>query len=275
MAKIYNPTINSYIKEFDGNRYLEIPAGETREFTRIEADFLLKKFEWLIEANDYVPTELRSDERSDIEIFKKYWRRFKNNIGLRRNKHGNKYIIIGSKKFEIPNSETRNALGYDISDFPEEERLLDELDVGPSVTNVFNARLIRLKANPNPVYIVFEFPRLEKRHVPDQATLNAIRREQNEVDTLDKKEFDEIPTGEPIRQKSEWDTKGYVQITNKQDLESNIFNINKSQLHFGTGDNIRNKGKGTLSPKEQWWMELRPIARLLAQPGPGFHSHRA
>ncbi|MBX3050734.1 MAG: 6-phosphofructokinase [Caldilineaceae bacterium] len=25
-------------------------------------------------------------------------------------------------------------------------------------------------------------------------------------------------------------------------------------------------------PKEQWWMELRPIAKLLAQPGPGFHS---
>jgi 6-phosphofructokinase 1 len=27
-------------------------------------------------------------------------------------------------------------------------------------------------------------------------------------------------------------------------------------------------------PKEQWWMELRPIAKLLAQPGPGFHSHQ-
>lgn len=27
----------------------------------------------------------------------------------------------------------------------------------------------------------------------------------------------------------------------------------------------------TQRPKEQWWMELRPIARLLAQPGPGFH----
>lgn len=24
-------------------------------------------------------------------------------------------------------------------------------------------------------------------------------------------------------------------------------------------------------PKNQWWMELRPIARMLAQPGPGFH----
>ncbi|MBI3958315.1 MAG: 6-phosphofructokinase [Chloroflexi bacterium] len=30
----------------------------------------------------------------------------------------------------------------------------------------------------------------------------------------------------------------------------------------------------TQRPKEQWWMELRPIARLLAQPGPGFHSHQ-
>ncbi len=29
----------------------------------------------------------------------------------------------------------------------------------------------------------------------------------------------------------------------------------------------------TQRPKEQWWMELRPIAKLLAQPGPGFHSH--
>ena len=27
-------------------------------------------------------------------------------------------------------------------------------------------------------------------------------------------------------------------------------------------------------PKNQWWMELRPIARLLAQPGPGFHTHQ-
>jgi 6-phosphofructokinase len=27
-------------------------------------------------------------------------------------------------------------------------------------------------------------------------------------------------------------------------------------------------------PKEQWWMELRPIARLLAQPGPGFNAER-
>ncbi len=25
-------------------------------------------------------------------------------------------------------------------------------------------------------------------------------------------------------------------------------------------------------PKEQWWMELRPIAKLLAQPGPGFYN---
>ena len=31
----------------------------------------------------------------------------------------------------------------------------------------------------------------------------------------------------------------------------------------------------TQRPKEQWWMQLRPIARLLAQPGPGFHSHLA
>ena len=23
-------------------------------------------------------------------------------------------------------------------------------------------------------------------------------------------------------------------------------------------------------PLEQWWMELRPLARMLAQPGPGF-----
>lgn len=28
----------------------------------------------------------------------------------------------------------------------------------------------------------------------------------------------------------------------------------------------------TQRPKEQWWMELRPIAKLLAQPGPGFHN---
>jgi len=26
-------------------------------------------------------------------------------------------------------------------------------------------------------------------------------------------------------------------------------------------------------PKEQWWMGLRPIARLMAQPEPGFHDH--
>ena len=27
-------------------------------------------------------------------------------------------------------------------------------------------------------------------------------------------------------------------------------------------------------PKEQWWMELRSIAKLLAQPGPGFHNQQ-
>jgi|GEM_PF-4062530 len=30
----------------------------------------------------------------------------------------------------------------------------------------------------------------------------------------------------------------------------------------------------TQRPKEQWWMELRPIAKLLAQPGPGFNAER-
>ncbi len=28
----------------------------------------------------------------------------------------------------------------------------------------------------------------------------------------------------------------------------------------------------TQRPKEQWWMGLRPIAKMLAQPGPGFHN---
>lgn len=30
--------------------------------------------------------------------------------------------------------------------------------------------------------------------------------------------------------------------------------------------------EATQRPKAQWWMELRPIARLLAQPGPAFHQ---
>jgi 6-phosphofructokinase 1 len=28
----------------------------------------------------------------------------------------------------------------------------------------------------------------------------------------------------------------------------------------------------TQRPKEQWWLELRPIARIMAQPGPGFEE---
>jgi hypothetical protein len=28
-------------------------------------------------------------------------------------------------------------------------------------------------------------------------------------------------------------------------------------------------------PKEEWWLDLRPIARVLAQPGPRFELPRA
>jgi 6-phosphofructokinase 1 len=41
------------------------------------------------------------------------------------------------------------------------------------------------------------------------------------------------------------------------------------QVHFTSLDNYpRMVDKELRRPKEQWWMELRPIARVLAQPGP-------
>lgn len=252
MAKIYNPTINSSISEKRGDKTLEIQAGGVVEFNKEESDYLLKKYEWLIEVNDYIPTEFRSEKISDIRVFKRYWNRLENNLGLKRNKHGNKYIIVGNLRFEIPNPETRNSLGYNIDDFPEEEKLLDLLEVKPNVTNVFSADLIRLKDNRDPVYIVFKYPKLEKRHVPDQKTLNAIRREQTEIKVLDKNEFDKIPTGKPIRRKDEWDHN--VGLGKSRENISPIININKSQFHFGHGDNV-----GRDKIKQKWKIKDIPL----------------
>lgn len=206
MKKIYNPTNNASINTNFGGKQLILNCGETLEFSDNEANFLFKQYPFLIEVNNFIPTNFRSDDIATIEKFKKCWAKFNNDIGLLRNKRGNKFLIIGDKRHEIPNPETRNALGYDISDFPLDEKYLDSLFPGENVTDVIKAKLIRNKNNPDPVYVVFTSPKYEKRHIPDEKTLFAIRRQQKEVEYLTEEEFNKIPEDEELRSVDKWDT---------------------------------------------------------------------
>ena len=51
--------------------------------------------------------------------------------------------------------------------------------------------------------------------------------------------------------------------------------VQGSQYHITPlEDVIRQYDMKLERPKEQWWMTLRPIARMLAQPGPQYYQRR-
>ena len=107
-------------------------------------------------------------------------------------------------------------MGYDENQFAYDKNILDNLLPGKNVTDVITAKLIRSKSNPNPVYVVFESPLLEIRHIPNERTLHAMRRSQKEVETLNEDEFNKYSLGDELRSIEKWRNKK-IKLTKKSE----------------------------------------------------------
>lgn len=124
--------------------------------------------------------------------------------------HNRKYLVIEGVKHWLPDSETRNALGYNVADFlvlPEEG--LTEIPDGNSIDSVksMRTRLVRSKERHNDVFIVFQQPDVYRMHIPDQATLDAMGRRQDQVEVINDAEMQKIEEAEKgIRPVQKWDT---------------------------------------------------------------------
>lgn len=117
-----------------------------------------------------------------------------------------KYIVENGKRFWIPDSLTRSALGLPISKFVNKSQTdIEAIDSEGNIDDVRKARLIRSIANPDPIYVVFTKPTLIKRHVPNPKTFWALGLNWNGIETLSQNEFDEIPSGDDIANYDDWE----------------------------------------------------------------------
>lgn len=129
-----------------------------------------------------------------------------------------KYIIIDKIRYYIPNSITRNALGYRKNQFiPKTEKEINEYKSGDNIETIDRVRLVRDKNNPDPVYAILKIPFYEKKHVPSQATLNAIGQSQDRVEVVSTEELNNIPEGRAIDEVRYWD----IAPVNERNKQSN------------------------------------------------------
>ncbi|MEK7499802.1 MAG: hypothetical protein AAB649_04315 [Patescibacteria group bacterium] len=158
---------------------------------------------------------------------------------------GRKYIVKANVKHYIPDSETKNALGLEGGAFVQlTDKRLGELEDGENIQSVKSpsTRLVRTKKNHDAVFMVFTWPDSHRRHVPDEATLAAMLRRQDQVEIIGDEEMKSIPEKEPINPSSKWDPK----ITKSE--QQSVQHINNYYGPIGTsvGTNtgkIRNKQK--------------------------------
>ncbi|MFH1189055.1 MAG: TIR domain-containing protein [bacterium] len=133
-----------------------------------------------------------------------------------------KYVVFNNHRHWIPNTITRNALGY------REERFIRLTDIelskypaSDNIEDIKDVRLIRNENDPSPVFALFNIPALEKRHVPNPPTLDAIGRKQDEVAYLSPEEFSAFPTGKDILSVNHWDVP-VPRVTDQQELEYEV-----------------------------------------------------
>lgn len=152
---------------------------------------------------------------------------YKKNYSLYQDNSRRKYLVIDKTKYWIPDSETRNAMGFRLSEFrPATDKELNEFQTGRSVDSIKNVRLIRDINNPRDVYALFQSPCEEKRHIPNQKTRNAIGRRRREIEELPTEVFNKYPTGTRIDDYENWDgmdntptlTEGESKESDKSDM---------------------------------------------------------
>lgn len=125
---------------------------------------------------------------------------------LFQDKHRRKYIVIGNIKHWIPDSETRNAMGFRLNDFvPLLDEEIKKFQSGQAVDSIKRVKLIRDIKNQRDVYALFQSPCIEKRHIPNQKTRIAIGRRNSEIEPLMSEEFNKYPVGSKIDSYENWD----------------------------------------------------------------------
>lgn len=117
-----------------------------------------------------------------------------------------KYIIFSGKKYWIPNSATRNALGLAIGNFiPKTKDEIDGIPSGGNIDNVTSVHTIRSENNLNPVYAIFNYPYKHKRHIPNPLTFNALGLSWDSIETVSQEYFDGIPTEDELNRFEDWE----------------------------------------------------------------------
>ncbi len=129
---------------------------------------------------------------------------------LAKDGHGRKYLISGGRKYYVPDPATRNALGYDETDFvalsPRELSAIPNGDGPIESVRQPQTRLIRSARNHDSIFVIFSRPTLHRRHVPDPQTLKAMGRRQGNVEVVSADEMDAIDELPELRSSTQWDT---------------------------------------------------------------------
>lgn len=166
-------------------------------------------------------SDLRRQFRYQEETYEMVINSLKNNLSWKKAKliqyNGDKFVVFNNAHHWIPDSETRELLGYPIDQFvPVGQKEFEEYRSGKNINSVRNVKLIRNNRNPNNVYALFDFPVFEKRHIPNPETLSYAGRNLNEPVVLDENDFNVIPLGEPLSSKN---------IPHKSEIESTTYNV--------------------------------------------------
>lgn len=129
-------------------------------------------------------------------------------LKLAKSSAGRKFIVKGNEKHYIPDSETKNALGLEGGAFIlMSDEKLEKLRDGVNIQSVRSpkTRLVRADNSHDDIFIIFSWPELHRRFIPDQATLIAMHRRQSQAEVISNEEMEEIPEKEAINPSSKWD----------------------------------------------------------------------
>lgn len=166
-------------------------------------------------------TDLRRQFRYQEETYEMIISSLKNNLYWKKAKlieyNGKKFIVFNNTHHWIPDTETRELLGYPIDQFvPVSQKEFEVFKSGKNVNSVHTVKLIRNAKSPNNVYALFDFPVNEKRHIPNPETLSYAGRNLNEPVTYDESDFNVIPLGEALTSKN---------IPLENEIESTTYNV--------------------------------------------------
>ena len=156
--------------------------------------------------NQYVPSSIYHKAKQELD----FRIQEKSNVTERfvKSLRGDKYIVENNVKHYIPDPETKNALGLEGGKFVQiPDHKLEELGDGVNIESVKspNTRLIRTKESHNDIFVVFTWPQTHRRHVPDQETLVAMGRRQDQAEVISNEEMAKIPEKEALSPDSKWD----------------------------------------------------------------------